>query len=242
MCLPYKDIVRTSVLSKKWRNHWCRLTELTLDRSLWETKKDTLCPTVKFRKIIDQLLNLHEGSVTKFTLDISHLHSCPNIDNFISFLSRNDIKHLVLHLPFIKRCRLSSSLFTCSELRHLVLRYCSMRHLSAFQGFDRLISLELYQVSISSELLESLISRCPLLEQLVLSISENLDRIEINAPMLRLFDFTGDISSICLKNVPRLLKVSLLGDNMQAADLDFAKVFESCSAIEHLSFDFLIRG
>ncbi|XP_047259843.1 uncharacterized protein LOC124892658 [Capsicum annuum] len=40
--LPCKDAVRTSILSKKWRYHWCRLTELTLDSSLRKTKKDFL--------------------------------------------------------------------------------------------------------------------------------------------------------------------------------------------------------
>ncbi|XP_059308018.1 F-box/FBD/LRR-repeat protein At1g13570-like isoform X1 [Lycium ferocissimum] len=242
MHLPCKDAVRTSVLSKNWRYQWCRLTELTLDYELWKTKKDLLNPTVKFSKIIYQLLTLHEGPITKFTLNVVLLKSCPEIDNFICFLSRNDIQHLVLHLPFRKLYKLSSSLFTCSQLRHLNLHYCFIDHPSAFQGFDKLISLELCEVTISSELLESLISHCPLLEQLVLDTTANSDTIEVNAPMLRSFDFTGNISSICLKNVPRLLKVSLQGDYIKAEELDFAKVFESCSALEHLLFNFSDSG
>ncbi|XP_055823230.1 F-box/FBD/LRR-repeat protein At1g13570-like [Solanum dulcamara] len=241
MLLPCKDAVRTSVLSKEWRYHWCRLTGLTLDRSLWKTTKHLLNPTVRFREIIYQLLTLHEGPITEFTLDVVRLESCPEIDNFVFFL-RNHIQHLVLHLPVRKLYKLPSSLFTCSQLRHLDLHYCSIDHLSSFQGFDKLISLELCGISISSELLESLISHCPLLEQLLLSISKDLDRIEINAPMLRLFSFIGDISSVCLKNVPRLVNVSLVGDSVQAENLDFAKIFESCFALEHLSFDICDLG
>ncbi|XP_070003414.1 F-box/FBD/LRR-repeat protein At1g13570-like [Nicotiana sylvestris] len=149
MCLPCKDSVRTSILSKKWRYHWCRLTKLTLDSSLWVTKKDLLNPTVKFTKIIYQLLSLHEGPITKFTLNIGFLENCPDIGNFISFLSRKDIQHLVLDLSWKKLYKLPSSLFTCSQLRHLTLR-----------------------------------------------------------------------------------------DDMRAENLDFAKVFESCSALEHLRLDF----
>ncbi|MCD7473540.1 hypothetical protein HAX54_015450 [Datura stramonium] len=240
MCLPCQDAVRTSILSKKWRYHWCRLTELSLDGSLWKTKKDLLNPTVKFTKIIYQLLTLHEGPITKFTLNISSLEKCcPKIDNFIYFLSRNDIQHLVLHLPRNNLNKLPSSLFTCSQLRHLNLRNCFMYRPPAFQGFERLISLELCGVTISSKLLESLISHCPLLEQLVLNNSPlKIDTIEIDAPMLRLFDFTGNISSICLKNVPLLVKVSLAGYDMYPEYLDFAKVFESCSALEHLFLNF----
>ncbi|WMV53147.1 hypothetical protein MTR67_046532 [Solanum verrucosum] len=234
--LPCEDAVRTSILSKKWRYHWCRLTELKIDESLWKTEKDLLNPTVKFTKIMYQLLSLHEGPITKFTLDVVHLASCPEIDNFIYFLSRNDIQHLVLNLSLGKEYKLPSSLFTCLQLRHLSLCYCSIQHPSAFQGFDKLISLKLCEVNISSELLESLISHCPLLEELELDIEDQSDTIEINAPMLRLFNLSGNISSVCLKNVPRLVKVLLYGDYIKAEDLDFAKLFECCPALEHLLF------
>lgn len=88
--------------------------------------------------------------------------------------------------------------------------------------------MELCRVTIFSEFLESLISHCPLLEQLVLDLLESLDIIEINAPMLRSFDFTGNISSICLKNVPLLAKVSLLCDDgfsMESEYFGFANFF-----------------
>ncbi|XP_027768819.1 F-box/FBD/LRR-repeat protein At1g13570-like isoform X2 [Solanum pennellii] len=192
MCLPSKDAVRTSILSKKWRYHWCRLTKLEIDDSLWITKKDLLNPTIKFRKMMYQFLSLHEGPITK--------------------------------------------------LRHLSLAYCSIQHPSASQGFDKLISLNLCEVDISSELLESLISHCPLLEELELDIGDRLDAIEINAPMLRSFDLTGNISCVCLKNVPRLVKLLLYGDYIQAEELDFAKLFECCPALEHLRFFLLDSG
>ncbi|XP_059307222.1 F-box/FBD/LRR-repeat protein At1g13570-like [Lycium ferocissimum] len=239
MRLPCKDAVRTSILSKKWRYHWCRLTELKLDYELWETKKDILNSAVKFTKIIYQILTLHEGPITKFILNVFHLKSCPKIDNFIYFLSKNGIQHLVLHFPLNNLCRLPSSLFTCSQLRHLTLHNCIIHHPSTFEGFDRLISLELCEVTISAEMIKSLISLCPLLERLVLEISELLDTIEINAPMLRSFDFKGCISSLCLKNVPLLAKVSLIGKDSHEADyVDFAKLFESCPALKHLILDF----
>ncbi|KAF3649723.1 putative ribonuclease H protein-like [Capsicum annuum] len=56
--------------------------------------------------------------------------------------------------------------------------------------------------------------------------------------MLRSFDFDGNITSIFLKNAPLLVKVSLKGYGMNAEDLNFAKVFESCPALEHLILDF----
>ncbi|XP_019245734.1 PREDICTED: F-box/FBD/LRR-repeat protein At1g13570-like isoform X1 [Nicotiana attenuata] len=242
MCLPCKDGVRTSVLSKKWRYHWCRLAKFELDESLWRTQKDRLYPTVRLAKIVYQLLTHHEGPITKFKLRIAHadLKECPEIDNFIYFLSRKGIQHLVLHLPEDGIYKLPSSLFICSQLRHLNLHDCLIHPPPAFKGFDRLVSLELCRVTISSELLGSLISHCPLLEQFVLKISESLNIIEINAPMLRSFDFTGSISSICLKNVPLMAKASLMheGSSREAENFDYAKFFESCSSLEHLLLNF----
>lgn len=40
MRLPFRDAVCTSILSKEWRKHWCRLPQLTLDSDLWKPKKD----------------------------------------------------------------------------------------------------------------------------------------------------------------------------------------------------------
>ncbi|XP_049405437.1 F-box/FBD/LRR-repeat protein At1g13570-like [Solanum stenotomum] len=37
VCLPLRDAVRTSILSKKWRCNRCRLPALTLDQALWDT-------------------------------------------------------------------------------------------------------------------------------------------------------------------------------------------------------------
>ena len=182
------------------------------------------------------MLTIHEGPITKFTLEIINLENSPEIDNFIYFLSRNGIQHPVLHLSYEIQYKLPSSVFTCSQLRHLSLHNCPIHHSSTFKGFSRLIILELCEVIISSELLESLIYHCPLLDQLVLVILENLNTIEINVPTLRTLDFTG-YTSICLKNAPHLVKISLEGRYMEVDDLDFTKVFES-SAPEHLYFDF----
>ncbi|XP_070015967.1 F-box/FBD/LRR-repeat protein At1g13570-like [Nicotiana sylvestris] len=164
--------------------------------------------------------------------------SCPKIDDLIYFLSKNGIQHLVLKLPLCGHNKLPSSLFTCFQLRHLTLENCLIHPPSAFDGFDRLISLELHDVTISSKFLESLIYHCPLLERLVLQIPQHLNVVEIKAPKLISFKFTGSIQFITLKDVPLLAKLSLVDTGFVRADnFDIAKFFESFISVELLHLD-----
>lgn len=165
MCLPFQDVVRTSILSKKWRNIWHGLPVLTLSHTIWKPEEDLPDLTNNLVKIINHILIFHTGPVTKFTLCVPYLDTCPNIDNLIRFLSRNDIQHLVLRLPIRGSLyKMPLSFFKCFELRHLTLQSCSIPDQPSFKGFDRLIILELCDVAISPKLLERLISRSLLLE------------------------------------------------------------------------------
>ncbi|XP_019257693.1 PREDICTED: F-box/FBD/LRR-repeat protein At1g13570-like [Nicotiana attenuata] len=238
MCLPLRDALRTSILSKRWRYIWRRLPQLTLEQTLWKKEENITDLTSNFSKIVSHILVYHAGPVKKFSLCIPYLDRCSNIDSLINFLSRNGIQHLVLRLPIRgSSYELPPLFFTCFQLRHLTLNNCSIHHPPHFKGFDWLISLELRDVTISSMLLERLISRSPLLEQLVLHISGALSNvIKISAPVLRSFDYTGNIRSVYLKNVPLLAKFSLSHReyHVAAGKCTIAKLFESFSALEHL--------
>lgn len=136
------------------------------------------------------------------------------------------------------------SFSTCVELKHLTLQNCSVRDKPGFEGFHRLISLELRDVTISSKLLERLISRCVLLEQLALLISgASSDVIEINAPNLKSFDYTGNIRSVCFENIPLLAKLSLSHREFDvgAGKCNIANFLESFSALEHLHLNDMVN-
>ncbi|XP_059307224.1 F-box/FBD/LRR-repeat protein At1g13570-like [Lycium ferocissimum] len=240
MSLPLRDAVRTSILSKKWRYKWCKLPELTLDDKLWKTTDNLPSPSIRFTTIMYNILTLHSGPLTKFTLSMSELKKYPKIDSLIHFLSRNGIQHLVLQFSKWNRYKLPSSFFTRSQLRHLTLQNCLICPPPAFEGFNMLISLELCHVSISSEALENLISSSPLLENLVLKMSDNSNHIQIKAPKLRSFEFTGCIKFISLKNVPQLAKLSLLcGESFEESEkCDLDKFFQSHPALEHLHLEY----
>ncbi|KAM3377616.1 F-box/FBD/LRR-repeat protein like [Capsicum galapagoense] len=240
LCLPLRDAVRTSILSKKWRYNWCRLPQLKLDQTLWETTNDLISPTVRFTDVVFHLLTLHAGPIPKFILSIVDPVDFPKIDNLIYFLSRSGIQHLVLQLPTGNLYKLPSSFFICLQLRHLTLQRCLVRPPPVFKGFDRLISLELRQVTISTEALGSFISGCPLLEHLVLEHSDNPNHMEINALKLRSFVFIGNIHFIHLKYVPLLAKVSheSIESSVKEGNYDLAAFFKSIPALENLHWDY----
>ncbi|MCD9559562.1 hypothetical protein HAX54_017612 [Datura stramonium] len=240
MRLPLRDAVRTSILSKKWRYKWCKVPQLTLGDELWKTTNNLLSPSIKFTAIMYNILTLHSGPVTNFTLSMSTLKKYPMIGNLIYFLSRNGIQHLVLRFSKWNRHKLPSSFFTCSQLRHLTLQNCLICPPRAFKGFNMLISLELCHVSVSSKSLESLISSSPLLEKLVLKIPDSVDHLQIKAPKLRSFYFKGCIKFISLKNIPHLAKLYLLyGESFEESEKgDFHKFFQSHLALENLRLEY----
>nr|XP_016458786.1 PREDICTED: uncharacterized protein LOC107782414 [Nicotiana tabacum] len=124
---------------------------------------------------------------------------------------------------------------------HLTLEDCKILPPPSFKGFEMLISMKLCCVEVSPELLGRLISGCPLLEQLALQMLDfSSGIIEINAPKLKSFDFTGNINAICLKNIPLLAKFSLAFRGWHGSDAQchgIAKFFNSFSVLKHLHLD-----
>uniref|UniRef100_A0A1S3Z2X2 FBD-associated F-box protein At5g56690 n=1 Tax=Nicotiana tabacum TaxID=4097 RepID=A0A1S3Z2X2_TOBAC len=71
ICLPFKEAVRTSVLSKQWKYNWCRLPELTLDGTIWTNtgfvRADNFDIAKFFESFISvELLHLDSDSIKFF--------------------------------------------------------------------------------------------------------------------------------------------------------------------------------
>ncbi|CAL5338510.1 unnamed protein product [Camellia sinensis] len=87
MSLPLQDAVRTSILSRKLRYMWARLPQLLFDdkfcRELIKNQKNKLVMTIY------QVLLLHRGPILRFTLSLSGLEGCSEIDQLVLFVSNN---------------------------------------------------------------------------------------------------------------------------------------------------------
>ena len=131
--------------------------------------------------------------------------------------------------------------FNFSTLRHLYLKECKIQLPCFFKGFNQLIRLILKSVTLSFDMFESLISNCPLLEDLVLKDIDNLYFMSINAPKLRSFVFRGDIQLIHLENVPVLSNVLYVPRKLILEDEDdFANIFSTIPTLECFSWDLFV--
>ncbi|KAL2531546.1 F-box/fbd/LRR-repeat protein [Abeliophyllum distichum] len=203
-----RDAAKTSILSKEWRYKWLYLPHLIFDDKLWlKIKGNQESARTKFSLILYQILFFHQGPITKLTLIIPKLIGCSAIDHLIYFLSKNSVEEFTFKIQ--DRYQFPSSLFMCLRLKHLSLSTCAINPPSSFNGFKRLISLELEDVSIDAAVLGNLISKCPLLEQLVLDILVKFDGLEIAAPMLKLFKLKCYKPSICFLKSQLLEMVKL---------------------------------
>ncbi|KAG5521274.1 hypothetical protein RHGRI_033729 [Rhododendron griersonianum] len=208
MCLSLHAAVRTSVLSKKWRHIWTTLPQLVFDNTFY--KECTRATRNNLMMTIYQVLLQHHGPILKFTVSLTALESCPQIDQLIHFVSKNGIQELTLHFHKGGPYKLSSSLCSCRGITCLDLVSCVFKPPPGFKGFSRLLCLKLDKVVIAGDTLSSLISCCPLLERLTIeSGSTSFGYLEIVALNLRFAQFVGLFSSVCFKSTPHLAKLSI---------------------------------
>lgn len=229
--LPIRDAVRTSILSTKWRYRWATLTHLVFDDTCVAMCNDKGLIENNLIKFITRALFLHQGPIHKFQLSTSYLQCCPDIDQWILFLSRSDIKELVLELGEGEWFRVPSCLFNCKKLTRLELTRCEFDPPLGFKGFPCLKSLSLCQVLVAAEAIESLISGCPLLEILSLSYFDSLV-LNIRAPNLKYLCLEGEIKDICLESTPLLVAMSVA---MYLTD-DIAEHLEQSSSCNFIKF------
>lgn len=219
--LPIRDAVKTCVLATRWRYRWASMSHLVFDDRSACDYTDRSIVQKGFVNFITKFLFLHDGPIHKFSLSSSYLQSSPDIYQWLLFVSRKDVKELVIELGEEEWFRAPTCLFSLKNLVRLDLVRCELDRPPDFKGFMLLKFLILQQVSISPEDVECLISSCPLLETLTLSYFDSLE-LTIRAPKLKYLILEGEFKDLCLANTPQLVAISVA---MYMTD-DIAEHFE----------------
>ncbi|KAL5704912.1 hypothetical protein ACHQM5_023272 [Ranunculus cassubicifolius] len=195
--VPIRDVVRTSVLSRFWRCRWMLIGDLVFDARSFPQHPNTT--PVEF---INHVLLLHNEKVSRFQISNYLNRHYPDVDQWLHLLARKLVKGLTLEFPS-GRCKLSSTLFSCQNLRQLKLQRCMLNMPSYGKGFCKLVDLHLRKVTFTNETIASLILNCPL-TRLVLLACDGFSRLNINAPDLQIFALHGPCESINFGNAPKL--------------------------------------
>ncbi|PIA58180.1 hypothetical protein AQUCO_00500244v1 [Aquilegia coerulea] len=170
--LPMEDAIRTTILSKSWRNVCSSLPILEFSEWAYEQKKCKKKDMDAFKDIIDHTLMLHdESNIISFRLILSRAPiSTPHINSWVSFALQHNVQHLTLYSVYRPIEQLPRSLFVCSSLRVLDLSNVPLKLPNSIQ-FPLLKSLMLSWVEfLADNLVSKLLSCCccPVLESLVI--------------------------------------------------------------------------
>lgn len=230
--LPVADAVRSSVLSSRWRYEWSTIPHLIFDKH-----SVPLSLHYMLEKIVDQVLLLHSGPIHKFSFDGSaYVEDFAVVDRWITVLSRNCLKELVLRFYPDRLYKLPSTLFFCKGIVTLELHDCEFRLPRVCEGFGSLCTLSLENVVISDNDFATLITKCPLLEKVAFMDFYGCSRLRFNAPKLRELIIDGLFEDIYLESTPELAILSVGLDDADDLDDDGDSDNEDLENKEHYNF------
>ncbi|EFH48270.1 F-box family protein [Arabidopsis lyrata subsp. lyrata] len=218
--LPTKDIVRTSVLSKRWKSIWLLIPGLHLDS----------CEFPDYNTFVDFMNDFLFSSrepkscLNKLKLSIQKDETDPScVTLWTDFVARGKLTHLDVEFGGRLLMRvywelMPLSLYTCKTLLHLRLYRVLLRKFDPrVDSLPRLKTLCLEENVYPNEAsLESLISSCPVLEDLTIVRADdnvrNNSGLVVDAPRLKYLTFNNEKSkSKTISNLGSLVKVNILG-------------------------------
>ncbi|KAI7726306.1 hypothetical protein M8C21_014362 [Ambrosia artemisiifolia] len=169
--------------------------------------RGSTCKAVSIRwkllYIVYPILLLHQGPILEFSLCISRLSSCCEIDQIILHLSKSDtLKKLTLCIGAGDDHKLLPAFFKLQQLTDLKLQNCVFQPPVTFKGFSSLVSLCLNNVSITEEVFLQFISNCPELKNFTLIGDEKHLTGCWNSGFVELFECLPLVQHLCMSCYP----------------------------------------
>ncbi|XP_057470610.1 F-box protein At5g03100-like [Actinidia eriantha] len=183
--LPMHEVIRTTMLSKRWNNLWIYVPSLTFTR-------EEQCLSEEIVSFVTKTLALHRCSkIDKLSVSFwcEDVDYAADMDIWIDFAVKRkvevlDLSFLCWQRPDAERYRLPEQLFVCSSVRELKLLSCVVEPTGSICWVS-LKSLFIDYVKLTDGSLEKILSGCPVLEVLELCDVHNLNCLRITTPSLR---------------------------------------------------------
>ncbi|PNY15856.1 F-box/FBD/LRR-repeat protein [Trifolium pratense] len=256
--LNIRDVVRTSILSTKWRYMWTSAPRLEFHPNFFHTYEYIHYPSPVVSKIITDVLMRHNGPINKFLLFIPTYFNfkltVKLLDMWIPLLSRRGVKHLELlnletalsHLPYIVfSCALESLISGCPLLEKLSIEYChrfEYFHISTptlkvlSLGFDKnMKSICLKKAQNLSDL--TLMANDGWVPGLIKSLPKNIQRFSIGSSFNKKIPYADIIPPTLVKssfNSIKYLKLRAVKFNERGELLYIVSVLKSAPRLVEL--------
>lgn len=234
--LPLKDVVRTSVLSSKWKFKWAQLSQYVFDDKCFPSSLLHKVARWEFIRNIFEQIQLHNnGPIEKFKLSAYCRPKHSELEQWIQFLTERGVKELILeYFDSPKRFQLPLCLFSCPQLSRLELYGCLFKLPPSFNGFQGLVVLRLTEVSIDNDTLESLIVNCTVLEKLTLLRIDGASSLSVRNENLKCLEIDCYFDDICLRNSPLLTSVDISLIIGLGGRNNLVRIFGSISGVRRL--------
>ncbi|CAI9269020.1 unnamed protein product [Lactuca saligna] len=221
--VPLEEAARTSILSKNWRYRWTKMGALAFDEQFFKKyAKNGAFGRNGFIRIINKVLILHNGPISKFLLHIPNMNmflDCfEEVDQWMLLLSRNRVKELIL-TNSNQRYQLPSYVFSCLELTKLKMKNCFFKPPLNFEGFLNLKDLNLRCIDFGASLCGTQIN-LPQLKKLSLHKCTNVYNFNIKATKLEKLTVIACPDTILTTMLSNMTKIKCF-----FVDAQFLKIF-----------------
>ncbi|CAH9082360.1 unnamed protein product [Cuscuta europaea] len=179
--LPYKDIVRTSILSKMWSRIWFNYPniDLFLHEETYMYTPHRLSFTDHIKSVMDQCI-LRKVCIQKLQLKVcagNPEELAPTIDQYLRAAIERNVSELVIEMNFRPTTyyNIPKEVFLSNSLKVLELQGCKFEDSVSCTNLPRLQRLKTMQCLFAGEnFLSKILCGCPELEYLEVLISEGM--------------------------------------------------------------------